>query len=77
MSSSPTRDALATILDALASQLETLELVMKDLGARNVPAVDVRAAFSNVDEHPRALLPLTHDFVIFHHFTSSSCAHLP
>ena len=29
------------------------------------------------DEHPRALLLLTHDFAIFHHFTSSSCAHLP
>ena len=29
------------------------------------------------DEHPRALLPLTHDFAIFHHFTSSSCTHLP
>ena len=34
------------------------------------------AAFT-ADEHPRALLPLTHDFAIFHHFTSSSCAHLP
>ena len=50
MSSSPTRDALATVLDALASWLETLELVMKDLGSRNVPAVDVHAAFSNVLE---------------------------
>ena len=29
------------------------------------------------DEHPQALLPLTHNFAIFHHFTSSSCAHLP
>ena len=50
MSSSPTCDALATILDALASRLETLELVMKDLGTRNVPAVDVRTAFSNILE---------------------------
>ena len=29
------------------------------------------------DEHPQALLPLTSYFAIFHHFTSSSCVHLP
>ena len=44
---------------------------------RDTEGVGFRGRQFTGDEHPRALLPLTHDFVIFHHFTSSSCAHLP
>ena len=43
MSSSPTRDALASVLDTLAIRLANLEAVMQDFGTR-VPSVDIRAA---------------------------------
>ena len=43
MSSPPTHDALASILDALAVRLGTLENIMRDFG-KSVPTVNIRAA---------------------------------
>ena len=49
MSSSPTRDQLATVLDALASRLATLETVMKDFGSTHPPP-EVHVRHTNVPD---------------------------
>ena len=49
MSSSPTCDALASVLNALATRLGTLEDVMKDFG-KSMPTVDIHAMSHNTPE---------------------------
>ena len=50
MSSSPTRDQLAVVLDTLASRLATLEAVMASFPVAYPPAVTIGHAFTNVVE---------------------------